>query len=403
MGSRTILIAAAAALGATGTSQKAPAPCTQPLPEAITHIKIAGRPADLAATRDGCWIFVSSNGQPAERGVTVLHNANGRFETQRFVKVAGGPFGLVLTHDEKLLIVAAGAEAVFLDIGRLQSGKGNPVTGTNSDAAFLGSILVSVTPDDKLAFVSQERSASVSVIDLSRARGAAGFSSRAIVGKIPVGEAPVSVEVSPDGKLLYITSQNPPPSFGWRKTCINPANPGNGMTHPFGVVLVADVARAAIKPAESVIGAVRAGCNPVRVAVSPDGATAYVSARTDNALLVFDTKKMLSDTAHAMIGNVPVGTAPVGIAVVENGAKIVVTNSNRFEGSANNDQDLTVVDATKVAEGAHAVIGSIPAGAFPRQIHLAADGTTLLLTNFTSGTLEIIDLKRLASFLKSGH
>ena len=377
--------------------------CGGPLPDAITHIKIEGRPADVASTRDGCWIFVSSNGEVAQRGITVLHVANGRADKRRFVRVDGAPFGVVLTHDEKLLIVAAGTQAVFLDVGRLQSGKGNPVVGTISDAAFQGSILVNVTPDDKFVFVSQERSRSISVIDLSRARGAAGFSARAIVGTIPTGDGPVSVELSPDGRLLYATSQNAPAGFGWKKTCINPQNAGAGLTHQFGAVLIIDVARATAKPATSVIGAVQAGCNPVRVALSPDGATAYVSARTDNALLAFDTKKMLSDTAHARIAKVPVGTAPVGVAVVDNGTKVVVTNSNRFEGSADANQDLTVVDATKIAEGARAVIGSIPAGAFPRQIHLAADGTTLLLTNFTSGTLEIIDLKRLASFLKSGH
>jgi DNA-binding beta-propeller fold protein YncE len=168
-------------------------------------------------------------------------------------------------------------------------------------------------------------------------------------------------------------------------------------------VLVIDVAKATSKPGSSVIGAVRAGCNPVRLALSPDGATAYVSARTDNMLLAFDTNRMLTDTAHALIARVAVGTAPVGVAVVDSGAKVVVTNSNRFEGSSSANQDVTVVDAGKITAGAAAVLGSIPAGAFPRQLHLTADGHTLLLTNFTSGTLEIIDLRRIDSIIKRGH
>ncbi|HYV97143.1 MAG TPA: hypothetical protein VE967_06800, partial [Gemmatimonadaceae bacterium] len=128
--------------------------------------------------------------------------------------------------------------------------------------------------------------------------------------------------------------------------------------------------------------------------LSPDGARAYVTARGENNLLVFDTNKLVSDSAHALIGRVPVGTAPVGVAVVDDGRKIILTNSNRFAGSAADHQELTIVDATRVREGAAAVIGKIPAGGFPRELRVTADGKALLVTNFTSKTLEIVDLGR---------
>jgi DNA-binding beta-propeller fold protein YncE len=120
-----------------------------------------------------------------------------------------------------------------------------------------------------------------------------------------------------------------------------------------------------------------------------------VTARNSNALLVFDTDKLRSDPGHARIASIPVGTAPVGIAVVDSGRKVIVTNSNRFAGSSNDHQTLTVVDATKVESGAGAIVGSLPAGAFPREMRVTSDGTTLIVTNFASNSVEIIDLARL--------
>ena len=90
----------------------------------------------------------------------------------------------------------------------------------------------------------------------------------------------------------------------------------------------------------------------------------------------------------------PVGTAPVGVGVIEDGRKVVVTNSNRFAGGADDRQTLVVLNASRLAAGAAAILGSIPAGGFPREIRLTTDRLTLLLTNFTSRTLELIDLQR---------
>ncbi|MGH9593538.1 MAG: YncE family protein, partial [Bryobacteraceae bacterium] len=164
---------------------------------------------------------------------------------------------------------------------------------------------------------------------------------------------------------------------------------------PEGAVVVVDVARAKSDPANSVLAKVPAGCSAVRLAISPDGGRAYVTARNSNALVVFDAAKLVSDPEHARIATVPVGTSPVGVAVVDGGGKIIVTNSNRFSNSPTDNQYLTVIDAANVASGAAAVLGTIPAGGFPRELHATSDGRTLLLTNFTTGTLQVIDIARL--------
>lgn len=164
--------------------------------------------------------------------------------------------------------------------------------------------------------------------------------------------------------------------------------------HPQGAVVVIDVARAKREPANSVIARVPSGCSAVRLAISPKGDRAYVTARNADALLSFDTRKLVRDPKHALIGKVPVGRSPVGVEVVEGGRKVVVANSNRFAAANNEKQNLTVIDTAKIASGPAAVLGVIPAGGFPRELRVTADGQTLLVTNYTSNTLELVDLAR---------
>jgi hypothetical protein len=134
------------------------------------------------------------------------------------VPLAGNGSGMVLTHDGKLLVVAALDSVDFLDAGKLISGAGSPLLGSLSDGAHAGSIYANITADDKLLFVSDERLQSVTVIDLPRAR-AGGFKSSAIVGRIPVGIAPIALTFSPDGKWLYTTSEGAAPDWHCPAAC----------------------------------------------------------------------------------------------------------------------------------------------------------------------------------------
>ena len=120
-----------------------------------------------------------------------------------------------------------------------------------------------------------------------------------------------------------------------------------------------------------------------------------MTARNSNSLLAFGTAKFLSDSANARVGTVPVGKSPVGVAVVDDGKRIVVTNSDRFAADRSARQTLTVIDAARVAEGAAAILGSVPAGAFPREFGKSPDGSTLFVANYESSEIEIIDLGRM--------
>jgi DNA-binding beta-propeller fold protein YncE len=389
-------IIAALALIATGPSYAVAAGCNQETAQPVAYVELPGNPFAPVPTREGCWIFVSltTGDSGSGPGVAVLKRLDGKISLARVVPVKGNPTGIVLTHDGELLIVAAGSNVAFIDVKRAISGAGNAVLGYwSDDIENAGRIYVNVTADDRYLFVSNERAGSISVVNLAKAR-ASGFAADAAVGKIPVGLAPIALTFSSDERYLFTTSQSMPAS-GWPIECKPEQNPQAPPNHAPGAILVIDVKRAKIDPAHSVVSTVKAGCNPVRLAVSPKGDVAYVTARGDHALLMFSTEKLLSDDVSALLSKIPVGTAPVGIAVIDDGKKVVVTSSNRFAGGTEDKQSLYVIDASKAAQGVASLLGTIPAGGFPREIRVTSDQRTLLLTNFNSHTLEVVDLARL--------
>jgi DNA-binding beta-propeller fold protein YncE len=382
---------------APSTGPSAAPDCNAPSRDASITVSAPGNPFQALPSRDGCWVFVSiARGANDRSGIAVYRRANGTLSFVRETRIVGSPAGMALTSDGKLLVVADNDRVAFIDTDRLVTGRGGAILGYLIDAAAKGRIYANVTADDKFAFVADENSATVSVTDLARAR-TTGFNASSTVGRIPTGAAPIALTFSPDQKLVYITSERVPPAYGWPIECKREANnAANDVTpvNPPGAIHVVDVERAKVDAAHAIVANVPAGCSAVRLVLSPDGERAYVTARNSNSLLAFDARKLATDPQHALVGRVPVGTSPVGVAVVNDGRRVIVTNSNRFAG-AGDDQSLTVIDATKIAAGASAVIGSIPAGAFPRELRVSADGRTLFLTNFGSRTIQMIDLTRL--------
>ena len=403
---RTSATAALAALActhpspATGSGAAGPATaadCNAPQRSASVTVPTPGNPFQALPSVDGCWVFVSlTRGANDGAAIAVYRRARGTLERTRELRIAGSPAGMALTSDGKLLVVADNDRVAFIDTDRLVTGHGGALLGYLVDPAAKGRVYASITPDDRFAFIADENSATVSVIDIAKAR-TSGFNASATVGKIPTGAAPIAMVFSPDRKLVYVTSQRAPDRLGWPIECKREANnAANDLTpvNPEGAIHVVDLARAETDPAHAVVGNVAAGCSPVRLVLSPDGSRAFVTARNSNALLIFDAAKLGSDGRGALIGRVPVGTAPVGVAVVNDGRRVIVTNSNRFGGSADDTQSLTVIDATKIAGGASAIVGSIPAGAFPRELRVTPDGRTLILTNFGSRSVQSIDLSK---------
>jgi DNA-binding beta-propeller fold protein YncE len=398
------LLAACTAPPQTVPVAGGPGSCNDPAREASLTVDVPGSPFQALPSADGCWIFVSSAGPPRANkvGIAVYRRFGGRVSLERVLPLPTEPSGMVLTHDEKILIVAARERVAFINVAALTSGDRRPIIGYITDPAVAGRVYANVSSNDRYVFIADENSKSISVIDLVRA-AANGFNPAATVGRVPTGTLPISLTLTAGDRYMFATSQWAPASYGWPVECKREAGNGNNdptPINPQGAIHVIDVSKLETDPAHSIVANVPAGCSPVRLVLSPDGSRAYVTARNSNALLAFDAAKLVSDPAHARVGEAAVGTAPVGIAVIDSGRTVIVTNSNRFAGRTDDQQTLTVVDAAKMesspATGAN--VGSIRAGAFPREMRVTADGRTLVLTNFGSKTIQLVDLTRRAGW-----
>jgi YVTN family beta-propeller protein len=136
------------------------------------------------------------------------------------------------------------------------------------------------------------------------------------------------------------------------------------------------------------VARIKTGCVATRLTLSPKGDRAYVTARADNAIVVLDTTKFLTDPENAKIATVPVGRTPTGSTLMD--SELIVSNI----GTPQEPQPLTVIDLAKVNSGAGAVLGTIPVGSGARDATVLPDGRTLIVPNFNSKTLQVIDLMR---------
>jgi len=328
-------------------------------------------PFGVAVSADGSWGFAS-----AGASVSVLRLAAGRAPVlEQSVAVPAAPAaGVTLSPDGRLLLVAdGGSGAVVLSVAAAESGT-DAILGTLSapGARLGGAIEVAVSPDGRYAFVSLEDDERIAVFNLAAAL-AHGFGRRSYVGSIPTQIAPVGLAFAPDGRWLYSTSE------------------ARTMGSQAGTLEVIDVARAESDPARSVVARVPAGCNPVRVTTSANGAVVWVTARASDALLAFSASALRSRPRSALLADVAVGEAPVGLAVASGGALIVVADSDRFNVPGRH-ASLAIVDTSDALAGRPALLGYLPAGTFPRDVAANASGSTVLVANFESSQVEAVDV-----------
>jgi DNA-binding beta-propeller fold protein YncE len=339
-------------------------------------VGLPGNPFGVVTTADGRWSFVSLGDK-----VAIMSNQRFAPTLARLVAVPGHAAGEALTHDGRYLLLADYPGVVVLNVAALQRGARHPVLGVMSTSTgtgrrrFAGSGPIEVVGslDDHFAFVSLEGASEIGVFDLHKAI-VSRFRRSGLIGMIPVGVAPVGVAISPDGRRTYATSELA----------------GRSPSSRDGTLSVIDLRRAESVPSNAVIATVAARCSPVRVAVSPDGQTIWVTARESNALLGFSAAKLTSDQSHAIVAQVTVGQSPVGLALVSGRGRIVVADSNRFQ-TAGASAGLTVIDPQAALAGKAAVLGTIPAGQFPREMAVEPSGQTLLVTNFASAQLEAVN------------
>ncbi|MCJ1453212.1 hypothetical protein MMC28_003558 [Mycoblastus sanguinarius] len=297
-----------------------------------------------------------------------------------------GATGIALTHNGRHVLVTASSTAlVVVDAAKAATGSPDAVVGVLNGTAAAGdsAIEVTITGDDKYAFVSQEYGSlqtsgrgTIEVFELQRP-AANGTVSGTYVGYLILGDAVVGTALSPDGRILYATSETA--SSSTRQGTLN----------------IIDVEKLKTDPSKALISNVTAGCSPVRVLVSQDNQVVWVTARESNALLAFNASKLLSNQSAALLASVQVGTSPVGLTFAgANESRILTANSNRFA-YGNATTGLSVVEVDAAIRGEQATLGQIPTGSFPREFAISPDGKTILVTDYGSSMIQAVDVSTL--------
>lgn len=277
--------------------------------------------------------------------------------------------GMALSHNGHWLAVTTFDNGTLLiNVAMLLAGVANPVLGRLDDGTS-GQIEAAFSADDSHLFVADEDSARLSVFNVALALGSGFDSAHVAVGQALLSPGPVGVALSPDGRSIYVTTEGPSegPGYLW----------------------VLDEHTASQDPAAAVISHAGAGCNPVRVVISPDGTVAWVTARASDLLIGFGTAALVTHPQAAVKAVVRVGFEAVGVALYDGGRYAVVANSARFA-TSDSPSNLTVVDLQAALTGASAIVAWIAAGAFPREV--AIDGALGLVTNYDSNTVEAFQL-----------
>ena len=302
-----------------------------------------------------------------------------------YVGVSGGT-GIALTHNGLHVLVTASSTAlIVVDAAIAATGSPYAVVGVLNGTAAAGdsAIEVTISGHDKYAFVSQEYGSpqtsgrgTIEVFKLQRP-ATNGTVSGTYVGYLVLGDAVVGTALSPDGRILYATSE------------LASSNTTQGTLN------VIDVERLKTDPSKALISNVAAGCGPVRVLVSRDNQVVWVTARESNALLAFNASKLVSDQNAALLASVQVGTSPVGLIFAGlDERRILTANSNRFL-YRNTTTGLSVVEVDAAIRGEQANLGQIPTGSFPRELAISPNGNTILVTDYGSSMIQAVDVSTL--------
>ena len=233
--------------GGTLTAAVKPPGCTTAAPKAkqmsgvrTQNASVGGKPFGVAITADGKYSFISTGND-----VVVLNNRGGSLAPAPVATIPaqGAKKDEAITPDGKYLLAAAGSGAYVISVAEAEAGDGGAVLGTLTSPHGAGAAGVEVSPDNRYAFVTLQDSAEVAVFDLRKSL-AEGFGQSGLVGTVPVGQDPVGIAQSPDGRWLYVAQEG---------TQTPPAE---------GRLYVLSASRAETDPGKAVQTSAVAGCGP---------------------------------------------------------------------------------------------------------------------------------------------
>jgi YVTN family beta-propeller protein len=208
-------------------------------------------------------------------------------------------------------------------------------------------------------YVANEDADTVSVLD------AASFKA---VASVRVGKMPHNVQVSPDGKVAWVTNNGEPDPDA---AAAASAHKGMG-TRAHGAMAKAGAVWAIDTGNDTVVAKVPVGMHPAHVVLTPDGRFAYVTNGGDNTVSVIDA------STQRLVATIPVGKFPHGIRISPDGRQAFVAN---LKGGT-----VSVIDTESRKE-----VAQIAAGKGPAQVGFTLDGRLGFVSLSEENAVAVID------------
>jgi YVTN family beta-propeller protein len=265
----------------------------------VATIPVSAGPHGMAITRDGRTVYVSGDGSSS---VDVIDTATDK--VVKTIDVGKTPNGIALTPDNRLLLVTVYGEnrVAFID------------TATQSvvaTAAVPKPHTLAISPDGKVAYVTVQEPGHFGLARID-------VPARSVVRTLPLEKTPRDGEFGYDGKMFYFTQAG------------------------LNSVAVLDPA------SDKIVAEIPTGVSPHFVGYPRNSAFGMVVVQGPGELLLFDP------ATNAPVRSVAVGKQPHWATASSDGKKAFVTN----EGS----NDATIVDLTT------GQTTTIPVGVAPRKV-----------------------------------
>ncbi|MGC4084787.1 MAG: beta-propeller fold lactonase family protein [Vicinamibacterales bacterium] len=218
-----------------------------------------------------------------------------------------------------------------------------------------------VAPPKNVIYVTNERAGTLTMINADTLEP---------FGELPLGKRPRGIVATADGTRLYVAlSGSPIAGPGVDESTLPPADKG------------ADGIGEVDTTTNRLLRVLRAGSDPEGVAVSKDGAQAFIANEDTGQVSIVHVGD------GAVTQSFKVGDEPEGITVAPDGKQVWATS-----------EDAGAVYVIDLAS--NKVVKSIPVGARPRSIAFLPDGSRAYVPAENEANLTVIDAKKLTVIRK---
>ena len=205
-------------------------------------------------------------------------------------------------------------------------------------------------------YVADEEASTVSVVETSSFK---------LVATIPVGQGPHNVQVSPDGRLIWVTN-NGVLTEADKGPAHKSTNPGHGAASSGGEMWAINA------ETRDVVAKIAVGAHPAHVVVTADGQVAFVANGGDNSVSVVDI------AGRRTVDTIAVGAGPHGLRISPDGKQVYVANVKA--------DTVSVIDTATRKEIDRIVVGKGPA-----QVGFTPDGRYAFASLSEEDKVAVID------------